>query len=70
MPINGEKNEQFGVYKSVCCGLEIVIAAGVHFPDCPKHPKLPTKWKSVTDEPIRHASELGNRKKSRDDSAA
>ena len=67
--MNGEKNEQFGVYKSVCCGAEIVIAEGVAFPDCPKHPKLPTKWKSTTDEPIRHANELGMQKKS-DDPAA
>jgi hypothetical protein len=69
MPMNGDKNEQFGVYKSVCCGAEIVIAEGVAFPDCPKHPKLPTKWKSTTDEPIRRANELGKRNKS-DDSAA
>ena len=70
MPMNGEKNTQFGVYKSVCCGAEIVIAEGVTFPDCPGHPKLPTKWKSTTDEPIRHANELGKRNKSKDDSAA
>ena len=58
MPDNGEISNRFGVYKSVCCDLEIVIAAGATFPDCPKHPNLVTKWKSVGDEPIRHVSEL------------
>jgi hypothetical protein len=70
MPMNGQKNEEFGVYKSVCCGAEIVIPEGVPFPDCPRHPKLPTKWKSTTDEPIRRANELGKGSKSKDDSAA
>jgi hypothetical protein len=65
MPGNGEINEAFGVYKSVCCSQEIVIAAGSRFPDCPKHPKLPTEWKpAVDDEPIPHASQLFGSKKS------
>jgi len=58
MPYNGETSNRFGVYKSVCCGLEIVIAEGAKFPDCRKHPKLPTIWKSIGDEKIRHVSEL------------
>ncbi len=70
MPINGQINMEFGVYRSVCCGAEIVIAEGVEFPDCPRHPKLSTKWKSVTDEPIRQAHDLRNGRKKNDDTAA
>ena len=70
MPMNGETNKQFGVYKSVCCGAEIVIAEGIPFPDCPRHPKLPTKWKSTRDEPIRHVKDLRNHKKTSDEPAA
>jgi len=40
VPQNGAVNEKFGVYKSVCCGAEIVITAGATFPDCPNHQKL------------------------------
>jgi hypothetical protein len=58
MPLNGDTNERFGVYMSVCCGMEIVIAEGAKFPYCPNHPKLSTKWKSTTDEPIPHVNEL------------
>jgi hypothetical protein len=58
MPQNGDVNTAFGVYKSVCCGAEIVVAAGISFPDCPNHLKLPTEWKSLADEKIRHVSEL------------
>ena len=63
MPMNGEINDRFGIYKSVCCGSEIVIAEGAKFPDCRKHPKLPTKWNSITDEPVPHTEELPGRKK-------
>jgi hypothetical protein len=58
MPRNGEMNEQFGVYRSLCCGVEIAIPKGIRFPDCPNHPKLTTEWKLVTDEKIRHVSEI------------
>jgi hypothetical protein len=60
MPENGEKNTTFGVYKSVCCALEIVIAAGAVFPDCPNHLHLPTQWKLTGDAlaEIPHASQL------------
>ena len=44
MPTNGDINKKFGVYKSACCGMEIVIADGAEFPTCPAHPKLTTKW--------------------------
>ena len=70
MGANGEKNTTFGVYKNVCCGLEIVLSQGVTFPDCPNHPRLPTVWKSISEplDPIPHASQLSRKKK--DNSAA
>ena len=52
VPQNGEENEKFGVYKSLCCGAEIVIKAGTIFPDCPNHPKLTTIWKPLLDDRI------------------
>jgi hypothetical protein len=58
VPYNGEISDTFGVYESVCCGAEIVIAEGGKFPDCPKHPKLLVEWNPTTDEPIRHVHEL------------
>lgn len=63
MPQNGEINEKFGIYKSVCCGCEIVIPEGVHFPDCPRHIHLTTEWKSVTDDRVRHVVEVVEEKK-------
>src|SRR5688572_17328566 len=33
MPRNGEINDKFGVYKSLCCSVEIVIPEGATFPD-------------------------------------
>ncbi len=59
MPVNGEVNVEFGVYRSLCCGEEIVIAPGAKFPDCPKHFALPTTWKSVAhNEKIPHVTQL------------
>ena len=64
MPRNGDINTELGVFKTVCCGAEIVIVAGAAFPDCPNHPKLSTVWKSVTDsEPIQHVRQLPDSKK-------
>jgi hypothetical protein len=55
MPDNGELNKTFGVYRTLCCDAEIVIGAGVPFPDCPNHKKLPTEWKSLANvDPTRH----------------
>jgi hypothetical protein len=48
MPTNGEVNTKFGVYKTVCCGCEIVIAEGMEFPDCPNHSRLTTIWKPMS----------------------
>ena len=47
MPQNRDLNEKFGVYKSVCCGAEIVISAGATFPECPNHRGLPTVWQPL-----------------------
>jgi hypothetical protein len=49
VPQNGKKNEKLGVYKSACCGAEIVIGAGATFPHCPNHPRY-TIWKLLSDE--------------------
>jgi hypothetical protein len=50
MPKTGERNEQFGMYISDCCGSEIVIAAGAVFPLCPKHCRFAT-WTNLEAAP-------------------
>ena len=52
VPRNGEINTAFGVYKSLCCEYEIVVREGATFPQCPKHPNVPTVW-NVLDIEIR-----------------
>jgi hypothetical protein len=42
---DGEVNLQFGIYKNICCGAEIVIPEGVTFPQCAKH--VSTEWKDI-----------------------
>ena len=49
MPKDGDINEELGVYRNFCCGAEIAILAGDHFPSCPNHPKIPTHWKRIVD---------------------
>ena len=63
MPSNGSLNDRFGVYRNVCCGIEIVIPDGVMFPDCPSHLKLSTEWKPVEDDRIRHVTDILPRRK-------
>ena len=64
MPKNRETNFQFGVYKNICCGTEIVIPSGVAFPDCARHPDLRTEWQLVkNDARIPRANELPDSKK-------
>jgi hypothetical protein len=70
MAANGDLNTRFGVYTSLCCGLEIVISEGARFPDCPKHPHLTTTWKSTVDDPIPHVTQLPSARKQRKDPAA
>jgi hypothetical protein len=60
LPKNGEINNKFGLYRSLCCGYEVVVAERAKFPDCPNHLNLPTIWKSVVDDPkpIPHVREI------------
>ncbi len=44
---NGDVCMNSGVFVTVCCGQEIVIANGLTFPDCPKHSNFPTLWKPI-----------------------
>jgi hypothetical protein len=68
MPRNGEINREFGVYKNLCCGAEIVIPKNVTFPDCAMHSNLPTVWKNVTNaDRISHANELKSKSKTERD---
>jgi len=62
MAQNSEINNKFGMYKSLCCEWEIVIAEGATFPDCPRHVKLTTEWKLVAELPdgVLHLSEIKN----------
>jgi hypothetical protein len=65
MPRNGEINTSFGVYKNLCCGMEIIIPAGVIFPDCATHIHLITEWKNIHSSRIPHVSELAEGKKTK-----
>jgi hypothetical protein len=67
VPQNGEINEAFGVYKSLCCGAEIVIREGATFPECPNHRSLKTIWTPLDFEMIL-MTEI--RKKAKSDPAA
>ena len=60
MPHNGQVNEKFGVYKSLCCGAEIVITKGAIFPKCPDHPQYTTIWKLLPED----MTDVSNKKKS------
>jgi len=66
VPHNGQVNENFGVYKSVCCGAEIVITKGAIFPRCPNHP-VDTIWKLLPEEDM---TQLTGKKKSKSKAAA
>jgi len=66
VPHNGQVNENFGVYKSVCCGAEIVITKGAIFPRCPNHP-VDTIWKLLPEEA---RTEITGKKKSKSKPAA
>lgn len=69
MPSNGEICTEFGAYRSLCCGAEIVIREGATFPDCPNHPRLSTKWKSASDTNVPAAGALPGSKKKTDPAA-
>jgi hypothetical protein len=63
VPESGEISTTFGVFRSVCCGAEIVIKQGATFPTCPKHAHLPTVWTPVIDESDFNRSETPKPKK-------
>jgi len=67
VPQNGEKNQKFGVYKSLCCGAEIVIREGATFPECPNHRSLSTIWNPL-DFDLTEITEI--RKKAKSEPAA
>ncbi len=69
MARNGDLSKKFGVFRTICCGEEIVIAEGARFPDCPRHLNLPTEWKPVNDDKIRHVFEEAPLKKKADPAA-
>jgi hypothetical protein len=66
VPQTGQKNALFGVYKSACCGNEIVIAVGTLFPACSNCMKLGTTWKRTE---IRVDNVVVFKKKSKDSAA-
>ena len=66
MPHNGQVNEKFGVYRSLCCGCEIVITKGAIFPRCPDHPVY-TLWKLLPEEDM---TQITGKKKSKSKPAA
>jgi len=49
MPFSGEICSELGAYKSVCCGTEVVVAAGTKFPICPNHTEWPAEWRMLPD---------------------
>jgi len=64
MATNGEVNTKFGIYRTVCCGQEIVITVGATFPDCPRHPRLTTEWKPVIEsEEVISLTEISAKKR-------
>ena len=67
MPQEGKKNEKFGVYRSHCCGTEIVITKGAIFPKCPDHPQYTTRWTLLPHEDM---TQVSGKKKSESKPAA
>ena len=66
---NGETNSQFGVYRNVCCGREIIIREGATFPDCANHSKLSTVWKTVEVD-VADVILIDNKRKNKSEHAA
>ena len=56
MPERDELNARFGVYRSLCCGRELMVREGEKFPDCPNHRNLSTIWKFVETEIVQLVS--------------
>jgi hypothetical protein len=68
VPQTGEKNTLFGVFKSHCCGAEIVITSGAEFPACPNHLDRITTWDPIEVGPDNLV--VFSKKKNKDESAA
>jgi hypothetical protein len=68
MPRAGEANKEFGIYETLCCHAEIVIPAGVSFPQCLTHPKALTEWRNVTEK--RHSAGANEFNSKKDGTAA
>ena len=47
---SGVKNVQYGVWKSRCCGTEIVLYSAATFPMCSTHKEQATEWAFVTSD--------------------
>jgi hypothetical protein len=43
----GSVNKEHGIFKSHCCGDELVLYKGITFPNCKKHQELATRWEMV-----------------------
>ena len=55
MPLKGDKNTLFGIYRNTCCGAEIVISVGAVFPPCPRHQDTGAEWIQI-EGPSQNAS--------------
>jgi hypothetical protein len=51
VPYTSERNEENGVYRTICCGHRILITAEMSFPYCPNHPRESAKWELETSVP-------------------
>ena len=68
---SGEINQQFGIYRNVCCGAEIVIPEGVTFPECAAHIDLVTEWENITlTDRMPNSRESGTKKRTKRKPAA
>ena len=50
---SGVKNQQYGVWRSRCCGTEIVLYRDSIFPTCNRHKEQLTEWVLVSTDLLR-----------------
>jgi hypothetical protein len=48
--VSGLRNVQYGVWRSRCCGEEIVLYVGAIFPTCNKHKDAFTEWVFISSD--------------------
>lgn len=53
---NGVKNVEYGVWRSRCCGQEVVLYPGLIFPTCNKHPDSVTEWVLISTDLLRKSN--------------